>query len=64
MAFYSNCLSVDHVFDVIGLMGPACALIGASYTGCDRVSTFSLVVRKRSTVLADPPDFNITNIIL
>jgi len=31
------------IFNFIGFMGPACALIGASYTGCNRTATFALI---------------------
>lgn len=38
-----NLSQTRKVFQSIGTLIPACALIGASYTGCDRVSTIALI---------------------
>jgi len=38
-----NLTQARKIFNAIGFMGPACALIGASYTGCNRNATFALI---------------------
>jgi len=38
-----NSTQTRKIFNSIGFMGPACALIGASYTGCNRNATFALI---------------------
>ena len=38
------------VFTSIGLLLPACGLIGASYTGCDRVATLVLVIKSTMSI--------------